>query len=145
MGHFGDKAHHVVSNQKNQKKWQNSPFLLFWTVKMGYFGITIDPRPCDIGQASKWPISRGKNKWPIFQYPLTQHFFSETNCGSGWTCMKWNHSFGSRSTWLIAGSNSGLVRIFDVSGLRQMDQRGEVLSRKEFQNFCLNLNCKKLI
>ena len=59
--------------------------------------------------------------------------------------MKWNHSFGSRSTWLIAGSNSGLVRIFDVSGLRQMDQRGEVLSRKEFENFCLNLNCKKLI
>ena len=63
----------------------------------------------------------------------------ETNCGSGWTCMKWNQSFGSRSSWLIAGSNSGLVRLFDVSGLRQQDQRGKVLSRTQFESYCSNI------
>jgi len=104
----------------------------------GDFNVGFIDHP-DLEKINKIDKKNSKYSKPSYSIEL------ETNCGSGWTCMKWNHSFGSRSTWLIAGSNSGLVRIFDVSGLRQIDQRGEVLSRKEFQNFCLNLNCKKLI
>jgi hypothetical protein len=63
----------------------------------------------------------------------------ERNHGSGWSCVKWNKTFGARSSWLISGSNSGLVRIFDCGSVRQFStKKGIILPREQFEQYCIN-------
>ena len=60
---------------------------------------------------------------------------SATNYAATWTTIKWNGP-GSRSTWLLAGSATGLVRIWDISSARKKDKYGDALSRAAFETMC---------
>jgi len=61
-----------------------------------------------------------------------------TNYAATWSTLKWASQTGARSTWLLGGSATGLVRVWDVSVSRKKEKFGRGLSRQAFESLCKN-------
>ena len=59
-----------------------------------------------------------------------------TNYAGTWSTLKWNGEMSGRSTWLLGGTASGLIRIWDVSTARKKEKFGPSLSRGAFDDMC---------
>ena len=67
--------------------------------------------------------------------------FLEHSSILGASCVQWNHFGTARSCWIAVGLKSGLLQIFDVSGLRTHSSKpNRILSRLQFKAECQNLS-----
>ena len=75
------------------------------------------------GYILSWRSTSKISARPLISLLFTHKYLSEFGNAQGWTCLKWNPSPGGYSTWLAAGSNSGLFRIWDMAMMRSRSER----------------------